>query len=91
MSIITIELLAEIKNHYKLRWMGTHGITHWHRVYENGVMLSEQAGVNPKVVQLFSIFHDSQRKNEHTDKYHGKRGSQLALKLRDHLPINDDV
>ncbi len=89
MGIITIELLAEIKKHYLLNWHGTHGIFHWSRVYDNGVMLSEQTGVNLKVVQLFSIFHDSQRHNEHTDPQHGNRGSQLALTLRDHLPITD--
>ncbi len=90
MSIITIELLAKIKEHYPLNWHGTHGIIHWHRVFQNGIKLSEQQGVNRKVVQLFSIFHDSQCKNEHTDPHHGNRGSQLALKLRDYLPINDE-
>lgn len=89
MSIITIELLAEIKKHYKLRWMGTHGVIHWSRVYENGLKLSEQKGVNPKVVQLFSIFHDSQRYNEHKDRHHGKRGAELAIQLRDMIPLND--
>ena len=58
--------------------------------YENGMKLSVQKGVNVKVVQLFSIFHDSRRRDEHTDPAHGNRGSQLALELRDHLPIDDD-
>ncbi len=89
MSNISIELLATIKKYYKLRWMGTHGVIHWSHVYDNGVMLSEQAGVNPKILQLFSIFHDSQRQNEHTDKHHGKRGADLAIKLRDMIPLND--
>ncbi len=89
LSIITIELLSLIKKHYKLQWSGTHGIIHWSRVYDNGIKLSTQPGVNSKVVQLFSIFHDSQRHNEHTDPQHGYRGSQLAIKIRDHLPIND--
>lgn len=89
MSIITIELLAKIKAHYKLRWHGTHGIIHWSRVYENGVRLAAQKGVNGKVVQLFSIFHDSQRDNEHRDPYHGKRGAELAIKFRKHCPLND--
>lgn len=59
-------------------------------MYENGIKLSTQSGVDPKVVQLFSIFHNSRRKNEHTDPNHGNRGAQLALELRDHLPITDD-
>ena len=89
MSIITIELLVNIKKHYKLRWMGTHGIIHWSRVYENGVKLSVQKGVNSRVVQLFSIFHDSQRQNEHKDRHHGKRGAELAIQLREMIPLND--
>ncbi len=90
MGVITIELLSQIKKHYRLRWNGTHGIIHWSRVYDNGIKLSEQEGIRSKVVQLFSVFHDSQRKNEHLDKYHGKRGAALAVKLRDYLAIGDD-
>jgi uncharacterized protein len=52
--------------------------------------LSEQEGVNSKVVQLFSVFHDSQRWNEHEDPAHGARGAQLALHLREHLPLTDE-
>ncbi len=89
MSIISITLLATIKKHYKLRWMGTHGVMHWSRVYKNGVILSDQTGVNRNVLELFSILHDSQRHNEHTDKNHGKRGAELAIKLRQMIPLND--
>ncbi len=90
MGIITIELLAKIKKQYRLQWLGTHGILHWWRVYENGIMLSKQKGVNKKVVQLFSIFHDSARKNENRDNNHGIRGAQLATNLREDIPLNDD-
>ena len=90
MSIITIELLQKIKEHYALNWYGTHGISHWARVYENGVILSEQPGVNSKVVQLFSIFHDSQRRNENIDEYHGSRGAQLVLHLKEHITLDDN-
>ena len=65
-------------------------LIHWSRVYENGVKLAEQDGVNIKVVQFFSIFHDSQRRNESTDKGHGDRGAQLALKMRADISLNDD-
>jgi uncharacterized protein len=89
-DIITVELLEAIKEQYLLDWFGTHGIFHWHRVHENGIRLSSQEGVNPKVVQLFSVLHDACRKNEYKDHGHGKRGAELALKLRDHLPLNDN-
>ena len=90
MNTISIELIAEIKRNYKLRWTGTHGIIHWHRVYENGIKLSAQPEVNPKVLELFAIFHDSQRKNEHLDPGHGKRGATLAIKLRHMLPLDNN-
>lgn len=90
MNIISRNLLTEIQKHYHLDWYGTHGVIHWSRVYENGMKLAEQKGVNRKVVQLFSIFHDSQRINEHTDENHGGRGAQLALKLREMCPIADE-
>ena len=89
-NIITHELLEEIKKHYRLDWYGTHGIIHWSRVYENGVRLSEQEGVNLKIVQLFSLFHDSQRRRENRDENHGNRGAQLALRLRDYCQIDDE-
>ena len=79
-TVITIELLAKIKHQYHLQWHGTHGVIHWSRVYENGMKLSEHEGVNVKVVQYFSVFHDSRRKNEYDDKHHGKRGAELALR-----------
>lgn len=87
--MITLELLAEIKKHFSLNWKGSHGVYHFHRVYENGMKLSEQDGVDKGVVQLFSIFHDSQRKNEYLDRQHGRRGAQLTLKLRHLLPLDD--
>lgn len=90
MTIITPDLLSKIREQYTLNWHGTHGVIHWHRVWENGNKLSEQEGVNAKVVQLFSIFHDSQRINEHQDIHHGSRGADLALKLREDIPLNDD-
>ena len=52
--------------------------------------MSEQVDVDGNVVQLFSIFHDSRRKNEHWDKNHGKRGADLAIQLRDYCSLNEE-
>ena len=70
-SVIPIQLIARIKAQYRLEWFGTHGIKHWNRVYENGMKLAEQTGVNVRVVQLFSIFHDACRRTEGKDIDHG--------------------
>ncbi len=89
-SFITAELLTKIKQQYQLNWYGTHGIMHWHRVYINGIKLSAQEGVNTRVVQLFSVFHDACRENEHRDRNHGKRGAKLAMRLRKYCPLDDN-
>ncbi len=88
-SVITIELIAKIKKQYRLNFHGIHGINHWHRVYQNGMKLAEQEGVNHKVVQLFSVFHDACRWTEGRDIDHGSRGALLARELRKYCPVND--
>ena len=54
---------------------------HWARVLENGRRLSEVTGAKIHVVELFSVFHDSQRVNEGFDDGHGRRGAKLAREL----------
>jgi len=44
--------------------------------------LAETTGANVHVIELFAFFHDSCRVNEYTDHNHGKRGAELAIKLR---------
>jgi uncharacterized protein len=79
---LTPELVHSILEEYKLPLLGTHGISHWARVLENGRLLAQQIGADLKVVELFAIFHDSRRKNEGWDIGHGLRGAELAASLR---------
>lgn len=88
--MITIELLLNIKEQFKIDWWGLHGVIHWHNAYLNSKLLAQQAGVNTRVVEYFSIFHDSQRFTEGTDYGHGQRGASLALALREHIHLDDD-
>jgi uncharacterized protein len=67
---------------YTLPWDGTHGVSHWARVLENGLRLARETGANIEVVQLFAVFHDSRRVNEGVDDGHGKRGAELAAGFR---------
>ncbi|MBI1372163.1 MAG: HD domain-containing protein [Phycisphaera sp.] len=62
---------------------GYHGVSHWARVLENGVRLAESTGADARVVELFALFHDSQRINESSDPGHGSRGAKLARHMRD--------
>jgi uncharacterized protein len=71
-------LVHAILEDYALPWHGTHGVSHWARVLENGLRLTESTGANVEVVQLFAVFHDSRRVNEGVDDGHGKRGAELA-------------
>jgi uncharacterized protein len=74
-------LLIQIASQYKLNPDGTHGISHWGRVLENGLKLAESEGGDLTVIRLFAIFHDACRQNDIIDPGHGKRGARLAEQL----------
>lgn len=87
--VVSLELLQELRKHYQQDWYGLHGVCHWARVFENGMRLSVQDGVNQKIVQLFAVFHDSQRITEGRDQGHGERGARLAGRLRPLFDLTD--
>ena len=67
---------------YKMDHLGFHGYAHWMRVLHNGRLLAKAEGANLKVVELFCLLHDSQRKNESIDPQHGYRAAQFAKTLK---------
>jgi uncharacterized protein len=74
-------LLQEISAQYTLDPDDTHGLSHWGRVLENGLLLADRLGGDCQVISLFAIFHDACRENQHVDHGHGDRGAALANKL----------
>lgn len=82
---LTPELLASILERYPLSPEGVHGVAHWARVLENGLRLAETTGADRRVVELFAVFHDAQRRGEGRDRGHGQRGAELAGALRGSL------
>jgi uncharacterized protein len=80
--VLTKELFNVIRSHYAQSYGGTHGLSHWARVLENGRLLSSKTNANLHVVELFAVFHDSGRISEKRDPDHGQRGADLAKKLR---------
>lgn len=85
-------ILRAIFPDYPLPLDGTHGVTHWARVLQNGLRLCEATGVSTEIVTLFAVFHDARRVNENRDDGHGHRGAELAASLRGrliHLPDRD--
>ena len=75
-------LLKTIRDQYFLDWYGLHGVSHWARVYENGLRIADTYDVNQDVLLLFSILHDSRRVNDEVDQGHGHRGAELAARYR---------
>jgi uncharacterized protein len=84
-------IVHAILGQYVLPQHGIHGVAHWARVLETGVRLAGVTGANIEVVQLFAVFHDSQRVTEEADPSHGIRGAAFAAELRGKLfDLNDD-
>lgn len=79
---ISTELIAAIVNQLAINPCGLHGLSHWARVYANGLRLAETTGADTRVVELFALFHDSRRLTEQADPEHGPRGAVLAEQLR---------
>jgi len=80
--MITQDLLHDIWDQFQINWYGIHGISHWSRVHDIGMRLTQATGANIKVVQLFSVFHDAGRQNEGSDPQHGPRGADLVALFR---------
>lgn len=64
---ITPDLLAAIRDQYRLHWGGIHGIHHWERVRDNGRRLAASTGADDVVVEYFAALHDACRWNDNHD------------------------
>ena len=62
-----------------------HGPDHWARVERNGLYVAQKTGANKIIVQLFAVFHDCMRQNDHIDPGHGYRGAEYAVQIKDEL------
>jgi uncharacterized protein len=84
-------ILQAIRAQYALSWDGLHGITHWARVYENGLLVAKHTLVGQDLILLFAVFHDACRRNDGLDPDHGRRGADLAAAMRgQHFDLPDD-
>lgn len=84
-------LIQVVLTDYVLPPFGTHGISHWARVMENGLRLAEQTGADRTIVRLFALLHDSRRINESIDPGHGKRGAEFAKSIwGEHFQLTDN-
>jgi uncharacterized protein len=82
-GILTASLVKSVLREFPINPKGHHGTAHWMRVRANGLRLAAETGANRAVIELFALFHDSQRQNENTDPDHGKRGALNAVRYRE--------
>lgn len=81
-EVVTQKFIDHVCSIYQLDHFGHHGIEHWLRVLHNGRLIAAKVGANIKVVELFSLLHDTQRQDEWEDPEHGKRAAQYAKSIR---------
>ncbi len=75
--------LAEaVLRRFRLDTAGVHGPAHWLRVRANGLVLAARTpGADVEVVELFALFHDSEREDEGRDPGHGERAAASVRRL----------
>jgi len=74
-------ILITILHQYTLEQNGIHGVSHWARVLQNGLLICEETAADLDVVSLFAILHDSRRQNDGYDPDHGPRAAEFAQTL----------
>lgn len=74
--------MHRIRAGFKLDWYGIHGAPHWARVMHHGLSLANTTGADTKVVRLFALLHDSQRRDDGDDDQHGIRAGDFAMGLQ---------
>jgi uncharacterized protein len=79
-----IQRIIELaKNEFIMEDHNIHGFDHWEEVEKNGIMLSDQNGVDLVIVRLFAHIHDCKRQDDFMDSEHGERAAEFVLQLKE--------
>ena len=81
-EIVTQAFVEHCCEAYQMNHKGYHGFDHWMRVLYNGRLLADMENANTRVIELFCMLHDTQRRNEYRDPSHGRRAARYAKSLR---------
>ena len=81
-DIVTQAFVEHCCDAYQMDHNGYHGFDHWMRVLHNGRLLAEMENANLRIVELFCLPHDTQRRDEYRDPSHGRRAARYAKSLR---------
>jgi uncharacterized protein len=79
------ELWKEVSEKKSSASSPIHGLTHWRRVFENGLVIAKETGANIDIIELFALFHDSCRFNDGKDPNHGRRAAKWVKSMRSDL------
>ena len=83
-------LLDEVLAQFRISTDGVHGPSHWARVRHHGLAVGAEVGADFLVVELFAFLHDSQRRNEFEDEFHGERAAEYAASMnRRYFDLHD--
>lgn len=80
--IMSESLRRRIESRFALDRDGIHGLDHWTRVRENGLLLAEHTEADVVVVELFAWLHDSCRHHDGGDPAHGHRAADFVIELQ---------
>ena len=83
-------LLEQIKRDTAIWQSPIHGLEHWGRVKEFGLLIADRTAADHAVVEYFACLHDCQRWNEDEDPEHGPRAASYAKKKRDLIDLDDN-
>lgn len=83
-KVIPKKILIEvIESFYLQLFNGVHGIDHWTRVLQNGIILCDKnPNLNKNIIIAFSFFHDVGRTREDDEPIHGYNGGRRLLKYK---------
>ena len=81
------ELVLKVIREAKLANSPIHGVDHWQRVERNGIYLCQYNQADKLVVQLFALFHDCKRENDHRDLEHGPRAESYLREIEKHVGV----
>ena len=80
-DVLNQPFLDYIAQQFQLDAFGNQGIEHWLRVLTTGRQIAQRIDVNIKVIELFSLIHDSRRWNDFDDPLHGHRAAEFCETL----------
>ena len=91
-KVIPKKILIEvIESFYLQLFNGVHGIDHWTRVLQNGIILCDKnPNLNKNIIIAFSFFHDVGRTREDDEPIHGYNGGRRLLKYKYKINLTSD-